>query len=104
MDSRICEAFGDELQKISGEMTGATRIGRKPISVEKMLENEATVTGLPEEFVQQTMAKAASAFLKVSKVSGKTLAAVGAGAVGALTARQANEDRKLGRMVRKQQQ
>lgn len=104
MSLRTYKAFGDELRKIAGEMTGATRIGRKPISVEKMLENEAEVTGLPEEFVQQSMKKAASAFAKIAKPSGKTLALLGAGGAGALTLRQMNEDRKVGRMVRKQQQ
>ena len=33
-------AFYDELEKISGEMQGFTRVGRKPISIERMLENE----------------------------------------------------------------
>lgn len=95
-------SFSDEFEKIAGEMQGFTRIGRKPISIEKMLENEATVTGLPDEFTQMAIEKAASAMVKMAKH--RAAALVGAGAVGALTLQRMNADRKLGRMVRKQQQ
>jgi hypothetical protein len=98
-------AFRDELNKIAGEMQGYTRIGRKPISIEKMLANENEVTGLPDDFVQQSMKKAAQALVKMSapKVGRRELALLGGGAAAALVGRQANEDRRLGRMVRKQQ-
>jgi hypothetical protein len=81
-----------ELEKRSGEMQGYTRIGRKPISIDKMLENEEGVTSPTEEL------------LKAAAISGKAMALLAAGGAGALTVRQANEDRKIGRMVRKQQQ
>jgi hypothetical protein len=93
--------FSDEFKKIAGEMQGFTRIGRKPISIEKMLSNESEITGLPEDFAP-AIEKAAGAMVKMAKH--KAMALVGAGAVGALTLRQMNEDRRLGRMVRKQQQ
>jgi uncharacterized protein YfaA (DUF2138 family) len=94
-------SFSDEFKKIAGEMQGFTRIGRKPISIEKMLSNESEITSLPEDFAP-VIEKAASAMVKMAKH--KAVALVGAGAVGALTLRQMNEDRRLGRMVRKQQQ
>lgn len=86
-------AFGDELEKISGEMQGYTRIGRKPISIEKMLSNENLIEGLPDDFVKQSAARVSKAMLM----------AAGGGGLGALTVRQMNEDRRLGRMLRKQQ-
>jgi hypothetical protein len=95
-------SFSDEFAKIAGEMQGFTRIGRKPISIERMLENESEVTGLPDEITQQAIVKAAGAMVKMAKH--KALALVGAGAVGALSLRRMNEDRRLGRMMRKQQQ
>lgn len=92
-DTVRMQAFRDELEKISGEMQGYTRIGRKPISIETMLSNESLITGLPDDFVKSAGARAA-----------KALALMGAGAVTGLTARQVNEDRRLGRLVRKQQE
>lgn len=98
-------AFRDELEKIAGEMQGYTRIGRKPISIEKMLANESEITGLPDEFVQATMQKAAQALVKMSmpSVGKRELALMGTGAAAALLGRQMNEDRRMGKMVRKQQ-
>jgi len=102
-------AFRDELTKISGEMQSASRIGRKPIGIEKLLENENEVTGLPEGFaatpeMAETAETAAKALVKMALSStAKHGLLLGAGAVGALTARKANEDRKLGRAIRKQQ-
>jgi hypothetical protein len=105
-------AFRDELTRIktAGEMQGATRIGRKPIGVERLLEREAEVEGLPD-FMEETAVSAAKSLLKMAgkaeigvRVSHKALGLVGAGGAGALVARRANEDRKLGRLVRKQQE
>jgi hypothetical protein len=95
MHERTYQAFRDELEKISGEMQGYTRIGRKPISIEKMLSNEAELKGLPEDFPKLAA--------KISRGTGKALALMAAGGAGALAGRQANEDRKVGKMVRKQQ-
>lgn len=172
MTNVVFQAFGDELQKIAGELQGYTRIGRKPISIERMLSNEEQITGLPNEFVGEHMTQAAKALVKMSEPgektaavglddipgyfvgrhygrkqrkrgekhsfqgkqfgslflpggvgyqagryaghhekkaaargsSAKTLALLAAGGGGALVGRQANEDRKLGRMIRRQQQ
>jgi hypothetical protein len=101
-------AFRDELTKISGE----SRIGRKPIGIEKLLENESEVTGLPEDFtaapeVVEVAQQAAKALVKMSasvSIKGGHAALLAAGAGGALFARKANEDRKMGRAMRKQQQ
>lgn len=89
-------AFYDELEKISGEMQGFTRSGRKPISVEKMLENEADAPTPSEAFAPQVTKTS-------SPVAPKTVAALLAGAGTYHVARRANEDRKLGRQVRLQQ-
>jgi len=101
-------AFRDELTKISGE----SRIGRKPIGIEKLLENEAEVTGLPENFaatpeMAELAGQAAKALVKMSasiNIKGSHAALLATGAGGMLLARKANEDRKLGRAIRKQQQ
>jgi hypothetical protein len=97
-------AFRDEMEKIAGEMQGATRIGRKPIGVEKLLERQGEIEGLPD-FMLEAGETAAKAIAKMAglHVSHKTLAALGAGGAAALAARQMNEDRRLGRMVRRQQ-
>lgn len=99
VQTRIAQKFG--LMKNAGEMQGYTRIGRKPISIEKMLSNESEVTGLPEDFAP-AIEKAAGAMVKMART--RDLALLGSGAVAALLARQAKEDHKLGRMIRKQQQ
>lgn len=98
------QAFKDELTKIGGEMQGFTRIGRKPISIERMLDRENEITELPEDFIHSSMQKAAQALVKMAvgvHVSGKTMATLGAGAGGMLVARHMNEDRKRGRAMRK---
>lgn len=98
-------AFRDEIEKIAGEMQGATRIGRKPIGVEKYLEREAETEQLPD-FMLEAGEQAAKALTKMGAslhMSHRTLAALGAGGAGALGLRRMNEDRKLGRMLRRQQ-
>jgi hypothetical protein len=92
-DSAMIQAFRDEVTKIAGEMQGYTRIGRKPISIEKMLDNESAITGLPDDFVKLSMKGAA-----------KAVGLMGIGAMGGLAGRQAYKDHRTGRMVRKQQQ
>lgn len=98
--------FEDELEKIksAGEMQGFTRSGRRPIGVDRLLEREnesdetpSTVFG--KQVDQETFRK------DVEKLSaaGHAMALMGAGALAALAARRANEDRKMGRMMRLQQ-
>jgi hypothetical protein len=95
-------ALQDELLKIAGEMQGYTRIGRKPISIEKMLSNESAVTGLPDDFTQMTGLEKASAapLMGTAAKAGILLALGGAGAMGMS---RVNRDRKMGRMMRRQQ-
>jgi hypothetical protein len=100
----MLQGFNSELEKISGEMHGFTRIGRKPIGVERMLERETE--GEPPsalfssgEAKEAAVAKAAAEMAKY-KVPATLLA--GAGSYHIL--RKANEDRKLGRQVRLQNQ
>jgi hypothetical protein len=90
------------IEKLAGEMQGHTRIGRKPIGVEKMLENESEVQGLPDDFVESSMTRAAKALVKMSSKA-YLGAGVALGAAGAIAGRKANEDRKLGRAIRIQQ-
>lgn len=89
-------AFYDELEKISGELQGFTRAGRKPISVERMLENESEQAGPSEVFGSEE--KTASTASKYKNLGLMTLGA-GVYHVG----RKAEEDRRLGRQVRLQQ-
>lgn len=98
--------FRHELEKIGGEMQGATRIGIKPIGVERYLEREREQTEeghTPAALFDTPIEKVVE---KVS-ASAKALAAVGlmgAGAVGYKAGENAMKDMKLGRQVRKQQQ
>jgi len=91
-DAVMFHSFRDELSKVAGEMQGFTRIGRKPISIEKMLANEDEITGLPEDFVKLSMRGAA-----------KAVGLLGIGAAGGLAGKQAYKDHKTGRSIRKQQ-
>lgn len=77
----------DELEKIAGEMQGHTRIGRRPISVERLLERE---TPAPSSVLEKIAGTGSKLF------GAGTLA----GAAGYHYGRKANEDRKLGKMVR----
>lgn len=90
-------AFHDELEKISGEMQGFTRIGRKPISIEKMLEKEEGQPSPSESFASPDVTKTSG----TKTVLGLTGLAAGAG--GYHVIRKANEDRKMGQMMRLQQ-
>lgn len=99
--------FNDELEKIAGELQGFTRIGRKPIGIERMLEKETEEPTPPSQlFVagEEKEAAAAEAGKTLASLAKyKTPALLGAGAVSYHVARKANEDRKLGRQVRLQQ-
>lgn len=89
------QAFKDELEKVAGELQGFTRSGRKPIGVEKLLERENESEVKPSDVVKTSTAKA-----DALKAGG--LLALGAG--GYHVGRKANEDRKLGRQIRLQQE
>lgn len=89
-------AMYSELQKISGEMQGFTRMGRKPISVEKMLENEEDSPTPSEAFaIEKTSGEGMGA--------AKAVGALGLGAGLYHLATKANEDRKRGLSFRLQQ-
>lgn len=90
-------AFLDELEKISGELQGFTRSGRKPIGIEKMLENE-TEQELPSEVFQKS-----SSPIDTIPAKYKTLGLLGAGAGIYHVGRKAEQDRRLGRAMRLQQ-
>lgn len=97
-------AFQDELQKLAGE----SRIGRKPIGIERLLEREAEVTGLDaihgeeqdEETETEETEEKTSAVDPKLVAGGSLLAGAGLYHIG----RKANNDRKLGRAIRIQNQ
>ena len=93
-------AFEDELQKIAGEMHGFTRIGRKPIGVERLLERELESETTPSEVAPAGITEKTSAI----EGRGKYVVPAVAGAALYHMGRQANEDRKMGKAMRKQQQ
>jgi len=91
------QAFRDEISKIAGELHGHTRIGRKPIGIERMLEREVESETTPSEVAPAGIAeKTSGAKTNVALIAG--------GALGYHTLRKANEDRKMGKMMRTQQQ
>lgn len=100
MDHHAISAFADELQKIkeAGEMQGAVRAGRRPLSVDRYLERETESEGKPSDFVSPVEKAAAMSPDKM-----KALGLVGAGALGMHVGTQAKRDWQMGRAVRKQQ-
>lgn len=107
--SVVRAALQDELSKIAGEMQGFTRIGRKPIGVERLLERETESEVKPSEVAPSgTQEKTSGAGGEVAKAGIKFgPKALGAAAVTGAgvyhLARKANEDRKVGKMMRRQQ-
>jgi hypothetical protein len=97
--------FRHEMEKISGEMQGHTRIGTKPIGVERMLEKEreaaeegktpSTIFDIPVETVAEKVASSTKALA--------ALGLMGAGAVGYKAGENAVKDLKVGRQVRRAQ-
>jgi hypothetical protein len=89
----IRAACRDELEKIAGELQGHTRVGRRPIGVDRLLERESESEVTPSDVV------------KLSAVPVKALAA-GMAAGGALYhfGRKAEMDRRMGKAMRVQQQ
>lgn len=104
-------AFVDELEKIAGELQGFTRAGRKPIGVERLLEREVESETTPTDVVEKALgtektsaAEEVASRLKLSPGAVKGSALVAGGALGYHVLRKANEDRKLGRQLRLQNQ
>ena len=100
--------FEDELEKIksAGEMQGHTRSGRRPIGVDRLLERESESSDTPSTVFGKHVDS--ETFQKdIEKVSragvGTAMALLGTGAVLQHLARKANQDRKMGRMMRLQQ-
>lgn len=105
MHIEMFNGFSDELRKIASPRPSArdaalskvaewVRSGRRPISVETLLENSAASEKTPS-----------SEFAPVEKtaVDAKMLATIGAGALGYHVLNKANRDRQLGRQMRLQQ-
>ncbi len=97
MTPSTMSAFTDELAKIkqAGELQGFTRSGRRPISVDRLLEREAEIEAENQEL-----------FEKVSKIGKKMMGGVGFGAgLGAMyLGSKMNRDRQTGRQMRIQSQ
>ncbi len=85
-------AFDDELLKIAGELQGFTRIGRRPISVDRLLERESASDVSPSDVVGTTKESSAA----------NNVALLGLGALGFHVLHKANQDRILGKQVRLQ--
>jgi len=95
-------AMQDELEKISGELQGFTRSGRKPISVDRILEREEETVSPSEVLGLTESAPPVKEKLSMKPETAKTLGLIAAGAGGAHVLRKANDDRKLGRAMRVQ--
>jgi hypothetical protein len=83
-------AFKDEFEKIAGSMNGLVRSGRRPIGALKL--------------IKKSEMRKASDIVKLSAPQHIFTAGVLAGAGGLHMIRKANEDRKLGKQLRTQQQ
>lgn len=101
LNKAVLSAFSDELQKIAGELQGFTRIGRKPISVERMLERETeqSVAETPSGIIENITKSAAVA---MSPKATKNLALVGLGAAGYHQVTKAKRRYDIGRQVERQ--
>ena len=102
---QLKKGFEDELEKISGELQGFTRIGRKPIGVDRLLEREAESEVTPTDVAMGPTPPNEKVKLSddMKKRLGSVAATMGAGALGYHVIRKANQDRQLGRQVRMQQ-
>jgi hypothetical protein len=88
----LLNSFSDEFAKIAGSLQGYVRSGRRPISASKLLEKEKKVK-------KAVITKLSGAKLTALKLG---ITAAGGASVFEL-ARRANEDRKLGKLVRQSQ-
>lgn len=91
----LLAAFDDELTKIAGSLQGHVRSGRRPLTVKRLIEKSSEHRKLSD-------------IVKTSASMGGKGTALGAGVLGGMglyhVGRKANEDRKLGRQIRLQQQ
>lgn len=85
------KAFQDEFEKIAGELQGHHRSGKRPLSATTLLRNEKGI-------------KKVSDIIKLSSPPHIFAAGAVTGAAGLHMIRKANEDRRLGKQVRLQQQ
>lgn len=93
-------AFRDELKKIA-----YTRMGRRPIGVDRLLERESESDEKPSNAFAELNVTAEDFKADVEKVSSmkRHLVAAGIGGVTTLALQKANKDRQLGRAMRLQQ-
>lgn len=93
-------AFRDELKKIA-----FTRIGRKPIGVERLLERESASEEVPSNAFGETKVTAEGFKADIEKISAmkRYLVAGGVGGAATLALQKANRDRQMGRAMRLQQ-
>jgi hypothetical protein len=92
-------SFSDELQKIAGHI----RSGRRPISALRLLKKESEI-GKRAVMTKVGFLGMGGHAHPPSSSGKKFLAGVAVGVGGFHAARKANEDRKIGRQVRLQQQ
>lgn len=110
MDAIEAAAFSDEMTKIAGELQGHVRAGRRPFHVATLLDREEKFAVNPGEGVTAALnkadddtakqASAAPAKSSLKRLGGTMLA----GGLVTEALRRANEDRKLGKQVRTQNQ
>jgi hypothetical protein len=95
------QAMRGELRKIA-----FSRIGRKPIGIDRLLERESESQETPSNVFGKVDITPEQFQADIEKVSGigKSIALMGVGSLGTLGAQKANNDRKMGKMMRMQQQ
>lgn len=91
-------SFCNEFQKIAGELQGHVRIGRKPISIDRMLEREGELQSASDVIADLT--KAAG----LSPTATKNVALMGLGAAGYHQGTKLKRRYDIGKQVEKQQQ
>jgi hypothetical protein len=97
---RMKASFDEELLKIAGELHGQTRIGRKPIGIERLLERETESEVTPSTIAPSGVKTSAAVPLLTPGRRAIGLMAAGAGAYH--IGRKAEMDRRLGKQVRLQ--
>lgn len=88
-------AFDDELAKIAGELQGHIRIGRRPISVERLLEREAEESQ-PVEAAPKVEEKTSGVKIPISA---KNLALLGAGGLTVMQAQRMKRRYDMGKQM-----
>jgi hypothetical protein len=88
-----------ETEKNAGSMQGAVRSGKRPLSAERYLEKEREDVSKKKATITKLSAKPPS--IKGQMIRGGLVLGAGAGLYH--LANRANEDRRLGKMIRDQQ-